>query len=237
MGPSRQELKAEAARLVADLRAALAPWQAAGVEWVAARSGRPPAADAAAAVPAASLAEVRERLGDCRRCKLCEGRTHIVFGAGNERARLMFVGEGPGHEEDLKGEPFVGAAGQLLTKIIEAMGLRREDVYIANVVKCRPPNNRTPEPDEIAACQPFLREQLAAIRPRIVVALGSVAAQTLLGTTRGISALRGRFHQAGDYRIMPTFHPAYLLRNPAAKRQVWEDMKLVRDALAAAPPE
>jgi DNA polymerase len=183
----------------------------------------------------ASLAEVRERLGDCRRCKLCEGRTHIVFGTGDERARLMFVGEGPGRDEDEQGEPFVGRAGQLLTKIIEAMGLRREEVYIANCVKCRPPDNRTPEPDEIATCQPFLRQQLAVVRPWIVVALGSVAAQTLLGTTRGITALRGRFYQAGDYQVMPTFHPAYLLRNPAAKREVWEDLKLVRDALAAAP--
>lgn len=197
----------------------------------------PGLAAASAEPPASSLAEVRERLGDCRRCKLCEGRTNIVFGVGNERARLMFVGEGPGYDEDLQGEPFVGRAGQLLTKIIEAMGLRREDVYIANCVKCRPPGNRTPEPDEIAACQPFLRQQMAVVRPRIVVALGSVAAQTLLGTTRGITALRGRFQQAGDYLVMPTFHPAYLLRNPSAKREVWEDMKLVRDALAAAPPE
>ncbi len=183
--------------------------------------------------PAASLAEVRERLGDCRRCKLCEGRTNIVFGVGDERARLMFVGEGPGRDEDLQGEPFVGRAGQLLTKIIEAIGLTREQVYIANCVKCRPPDNRVPEPDEIAACQPFLRQQLAVVRPRIVVTLGSVATQTLLGTTRGITSLRGKFHQAGEYRIMPTFHPAYLLRNPNAKREVWDDMKLVRDALAA----
>jgi DNA polymerase len=184
-----------------------------------------------------SLAEIRERIGDCRRCKLCEGRTNIVFGVGDPQARLMFVGEGPGRDEDLKGEPFVGRAGQLLTKIIEAMGLAREQVYIANTVKCRPPDNRLPEPDEVATCQPFLRQQIAAIRPKVIVALGSLAAQTLLGTNRGITALRGRFHDAGAYKVMPTFHPAYLLRNPAAKREVWEDMKLVRDALAASAAE
>lgn len=257
--------KGEASRLVAEVRAALADWRAAGVEWVApevgvgrpapasperdlfgnpvvaapprGRAGTSLLADETAPPPARSLAEVRERLGDCRRCKLCDGRTQIVFGVGDEQARLMFVGEGPGRDEDVQGEPFVGRAGQLLTKIIEAIGIRREQVYIANAVKCRPPDNRTPEPDEIATCQPFLRQQIAVVRPDIIVALGSVAARTLLGSTRGITALRGKFHQAGAYQVMPTFHPAYLLRNPAAKREVWEDMKLVRDALAARPME
>jgi uracil-DNA glycosylase len=202
-----------------------------------ARPGRGLLAAAAEADEPLSLAEIRERIGDCRRCKLCEGRTNIVFGVGDPQARLMFVGEGPGRDEDLRGEPFVGRAGQLLTKIIEAMGLAREQVYIANCVKCRPPDNRLPEPDEVATCQPFLRQQIAAIRPKVIVALGSLAAQTLLGTNRGITALRGRFHDAGAYKVMPTFHPAYLLRNPAAKREVWEDMKLVRDALAASAAE
>jgi DNA polymerase len=161
------------------------------------------------------------------RCKLARGRTHIVFGQGNPAARLVFVGEGPGQEEDLAGEPFVGAAGQLLTKIIEAMRLRREDVYIANVVKCRPPGNRVPEEDEIASCSPFLRRQIAAIRPVFVCTLGACAAQTLLRTRTPISRLRGRFHEVDGVKVLPTFHPAYLLRNPEHKREVWEDMKLL----------
>jgi uracil-DNA glycosylase family 4 len=202
----------------------------------ATRAGRGLLAAAAEPEEALALAEIRERIGDCRRCKLCEGRSTIVFGVGDPAARLMFVGEAPGRDEDLQGEPFVGRAGQLLTKIIEAMGLTREQVYITNVILCRPPANRLPEPDEVATCQPFLRQRIAAVRPKVIVALGSLAAQTLLGTNRGITALRGRFHDAGHYRVMPTFHPAYLLRNPAAKREVWEDMKLVRDALAAERP-
>ena len=177
--------------------------------------------------PAESLADVRADLGECVRCKLAAGRTHIVFGQGNPAARLVFVGEGPGQEEDLAGEPFVGAAGQLLTKIIEAMRLRREEVYIANVVKCRPPGNRVPEEDEIAACSPFLRRQIAAIRPLFVCTLGGCAAQTLLRTRAPISRLRGRFHEVDGFRVLPTFHPAYLLRNPEQKRAVWEDMKLL----------
>ena len=177
--------------------------------------------------PAESLADVRADLGECVRCKLAGGRTHIVFGQGNPAARLVFVGEGPGQEEDLAGEPFVGAAGQLLTKIIESMRLRREEVYIANVVKCRPPGNRVPEEDEIAACSPFLRRQIAAIRPLFVCTLGGCAAQTLLRTRAPISRLRGRFHEVDGLRVLPTFHPAYLLRNPEQKRAVWEDMKLL----------
>ncbi len=161
------------------------------------------------------------------RCKLSAGRTHIVFGQGDPAARLIFVGEGPGHEEDLAGEPFVGAAGQLLNKIIEAIRLRREEVYIANVVKCRPPGNRQPEEDEIAACSPFLRRQIAAVRPLFVCTLGGCAAQMLLRTRAPISRLRGRFHEVDGLRVLPTFHPAYLLRNPEHKRAVWEDMKLL----------
>jgi DNA polymerase len=172
-----------------------------------------------------SLTDIRTHLGDCRRCKLCRGRTHIVFGAGNPHARLMFIGEGPGQEEDRAGEPFVGAAGQLLNRIIDAIKLRRADVYIANIVKCRPPGNRLPEPDEIAACLPFLRRQIAAIRPLFICTLGSCAAQTLLNTSEAVSRLRGRFFDLGGIRVLPTFHPAYLLRNPEKKREVWKDMQ------------
>ena len=177
------------------------------------------------------LTEIRSDLGDCQRCKLHAGRTNIVFGVGNPDARLMFVGEGPGADEDEKGEPFVGRAGQLLTQIIKAMGLERDDVYIANVVKCRPPGNRNPEPDEIEACSPFLQAQIASIRPKVIVALGKFAAQTLLQTETPISRLRGQFHLRDGLAVMPTFHPSYLLRNPAAKREVWEDMKMVMKKL------
>ena len=174
-----------------------------------------------------TLEDIRAHLGDCQRCKLCRSRTRIVFGAGNPQARLMFIGEGPGHEEDRAGEPFVGAAGQLLNRIIEAIRLNRQDVYIANVVKCRPPGNRLPEPEEIATCSPFLRRQIRAIRPWFLCTLGSCAAQTLLNTQEAVSRLRGRFFDYGGIRVLPTFHPAYLLRNPEKKREVWEDMKLL----------
>src|SRR5579883_1914835 len=174
-----------------------------------------------------TLPQVRDDLGDCRRCKLHAGRTNIVFGVGNPNADLVFVGEGPGAEEDRTGEPFVGAAGQLLTKMIQAMGFAREDVYICNVVKCRPPGNRNPEPDEIAACEPFLVGQLGALAPRMVVTLGKFAAQCLLRSDAPISALRGHFHRYQGIALMPTFHPAYLLRNPSAKREVWADLQQV----------
>lgn len=177
------------------------------------------------------LQEIREDLGDCTRCKLADGRTNIVFGAGSPDADLMFVGEAPGRDEDRLGEPFVGRAGQLLTKIIEAMGLRREDVYIANILKCRPPKNRDPQPDEVASCSPFLFRQIEAIRPKVVVALGAYAARTLLDTDLPISRLRGRFHEYRGTQLMPTYHPSYLLRNPQAKRPVWEDMQMVRDLI------
>src|SRR5512138_2856375 len=164
---------------------------------------------------ASNLEELRAAIGDCRRCKLCSGRTHLVFGVGNPRAKLMFVGEGPGRDEDLQGEPFVGRAGQLLTDIItKGIGLKREDVYICNVIKCRPPGNRNPEPDEVAACEPFLKKQLAALRPRMIVTLGKFAAQCLLRDDTPISRLRGNFRTYEGISLMPTFHPAYLLRDP-----------------------
>lgn len=175
-----------------------------------------------------TLEELRAEIGDCRRCKLCQGRTNIVFGVGDAKAELVFVGEGPGRDEDLKGEPFVGRAGQLLTEIItKGMKMRRDEVYICNVVKCRPPDNRNPEPDEIAACEPFLIRQLEIVKPRIIVALGAFAAQTLLKTKTPISRLRGNWHSYQDIKLMPTLHPAYLLRNPADKKLVWQDIQAV----------
>jgi uracil-DNA glycosylase family 4 len=174
-----------------------------------------------------TLDQLRRELGDCRRCKLCEGRKNIVFGSGNPRAELVFVGEGPGADEDVQGVPFVGAAGQLLTKMIEAMGFRRDDVYICNVVKCRPPGNRNPEPDEVTACEPFLRAQLQAVQPRAIVALGKFAAQTLLRDTTPITRMRGNWREYQGIKLMPTFHPAYLLRQPAEKKKAWEDLQQV----------
>jgi uracil-DNA glycosylase len=177
---------------------------------------------------ARTLQELRAAIGDCQRCKLCSGRTHLVFGVGNPQAKLMFIGEGPGRDEDLQGEPFVGRAGQLLTDIItKGMGLRREDVYIANVVKCRPPENRNPEPDEVASCEPFLKRQIDIVRPEIIIALGKFAVQALLQTKAPITKLRGRWHSYHGIKLMPTFHPAYLLRNPGDKKLVWEDIKKV----------
>lgn len=184
-------------------------------------------AAAAGAVGAKGLQVVREDLGECQRCKLAPRRTNIVFGVGNPDAPLVFVGEAPGADEDRTGEPFVGAAGQLLTKMIEAMGLGRQDVYICNILKCRPPGNRNPEPDEIAACEPFLKRQLAAIRPRMIVALGKFAAQCLLRSDAPISRLRGGWQAYEGIPLMPTYHPAFLLRNPAAKREVWSDLQQV----------
>jgi DNA polymerase len=178
-----------------------------------------------------SLEEIRADLEDCRRCSLCKGRKNIVFGVGNPDARIVFVGEAPGREEDLKGEPFVGEAGRLLDRILFAMGLRREDVYICNVEKCRPPQNRDPRPEEIEACEPFLKRQLAAIRPQLIVTLGRFAAQTLLRDQSPIGRLRGAWRQYEGIPLMPTYHPAYLLRNPAGKREVWEDMKTVMQRL------
>ena len=173
-----------------------------------------------------ALSAIRGDLGDCVRCKLhAQGRKQIVFGVGNPSAELMFVGEGPGADEDAQGIPFVGRAGQLLTKMIEAMGFRRDDVYIANVVKCRPPGNRDPQPDEVAACEPFLFRQIDAIQPKVIVALGKFAAQTLLGTQDPISRLRGRVYEYRGAKLLPTFHPSFLLRSPGYKREAWEDLK------------
>lgn len=174
-----------------------------------------------------TLKSIRTDIGDCKRCTLCQKRTNIVFGAGDPKARLVFVGEGPGYAEDKSGEPFVGAAGKLLTKIIEAMKLTREQVYICNIIKCRPPGNRNPMPDEIKTCFPFLKRQLSVIKPDLICALGTFAAQTLLETKQPISRLRGHFHDYMGIRVMPTYHPAYLLRNANKKRDVWEDMKIL----------
>jgi len=178
-----------------------------------------------------TLEEIRGELGECTRCKLHSTRKKIVFGTGSPDADLMFVGEAPGFDEDVQGEPFVGRAGQLLTRIIQAIELKREDVYIANILKCRPPNNRDPQPGEIEVCEPFLFRQIEAVQPMILVALGKYAAQTLLRTKEAISRLRGRFFDYRGLLLLPTFHPSYLLRNPSAKREVWEDMKKVRDTL------
>ncbi len=204
------------------------------------------AASCAAAAPAAgpapagdagveTLDQIRDRVKDCRNCGLAQTRTHLVFGVGDPHASLMIVGEAPGRDEDLQGEPFVGRAGQLLTNMLKAIQLERADVYIANVLKCRPPNNRQPAPDEIVACSGILRDQIRAIRPRIILTLGTFATQAILNTTATISSLRGRFHPVDGVQVMPTFHPAYLLRNPDAKKYAWEDMKQVR-ALLRSPP-
>jgi DNA polymerase len=181
-----------------------------------------------------ALSALKTEIGpSCTRCKLHTlGRRQVVFGVGNPNADLMFVGEAPGADEDIQGEPFVGRAGQLLTKIIEAIGMSRQDVYIANVIKCRPPQNRNPEPDEVEQCEPFLFRQIDTIKPKVIVALGKFAAQSLLKTTEPITRLRGREYKYRDAILMPTFHPAFLLRNPSSKREVWEDMKRVRAILA-----
>ena len=196
--------------------------------------------------PAAALKLIREDLGDCTRCKLHQqGRKQIVFGVGNPRAELMFVGEGPGADEDAQGEPFVGRAGQLLNNMIKAMGLRREDVYIANIVKCRPPGNRTPERDECETCSPFLMRQITAIRPKAIVALGAVAAKNLLAINAPMSELRGRwydFKPAGSdsswpgARLAVTYHPAFLLRDPRQKGEAWKDLQMVMKYLGIEPP-
>jgi uracil-DNA glycosylase len=179
-----------------------------------------------------ALAAIREDIGDCTRCKLHTlGRRQIVFGVGNPRADLMFVGEAPGGDEDIQGIPFVGKAGQKLTQIIQAIDLKREDVYIANVIKCRPPGNRNPEPDEVETCEPFLFRQIDTIQPKVIVALGKFAAQSLLKTDEPISRLRGRVYSYRGAKLVPTFHPAYILRNPDSRREVWEDMKKVRALL------
>ena len=179
-----------------------------------------------------TLGDVKEELGDCQRCPLGRLRTNIVFGEGNPKAEIVFVGEAPGGDEDIQGRPFVGRAGQLLARIIEAMGLKRTDVYICNILKCRPPGNRNPGPEEIAACEPILVKQLEAINPRVICALGTFAARTLLKTDVPITLLRGKFHAYHGIQLMPTYHPAYLLRNPGAKKQVWEDVQKIMKMLS-----
>jgi DNA polymerase len=180
---------------------------------------------------------LKQKVLGCRECELSKTRTNVVFGEGNMHAKLMFVGEAPGRDEDREGRPFVGRAGQLLTKIIEAMGLRREDVFIGNVLKCRPPENRNPMPSEIVKCSPYLLAQIKSIKPEVICALGKFAAQTLLNTETPISKLRGVFHDFHGVRLMPTYHPAYLLRNPQDKKFVWEDMKLVAKELGMKIPK
>ena len=185
-----------------------------------------------------SLDRIRADIGPtCTRCKLHKARTNIVFGVGNPKAELVFVGEGPGHDEDLQAEPFVGRAGKLLTQMIEAMGLQRSDVYIGNVVKCRPPENRLPEKDEIATCSPYLIRQLDAIKPKVICCLGACSAQTLLNTNRGISHFRGEWFDYRGAKLMATYHPAYLLRNPPAKSEVWKDLQKIMALLGLQVPK
>jgi DNA polymerase len=190
-----------------------------------------PVAAPIAASTGDTLEAIRSDIGDCQRCKLAPTRTTIVFGSGNPNAEIVFVGEAPGYEEDQQGLPFVGEAGRLLTKIIESTGIKRDDAYICNILKCRPPGNRNPEPDEVLICSPFLKRQIAAIRPKVVCCLGKFAAQTMLQSAAPISRLRGEFHDIDGMRVIATFHPAYLLRSPEKKREVWEDMKQIRAEL------
>jgi uracil-DNA glycosylase family 4 len=211
-----------------DVDATLAAPRAAAREPDAPAGGEDPLA-------AGDLVEMARRLAGCTRCRLCQGRTQVVFGVGDPHARVVFIGEGPGADEDRIGEPFVGRAGQLLNVMLPSIGLRREDVYIANIVKCRPPGNRDPQPDEAAACMPFLKRQIELIDPVVIVLLGRVAARYLLGTTAPISSYRGRWTTWHGRDVLPTFHPAYLLRNPAAKREAWVDLKQLKEKLDQEP--
>ena len=198
---------------------------------------RPATSEQRPAALVLTLTEIREEIGDCTRCKLhTQGRKQIVFGVGNPNAELMFVGEAPGADEDVQGEPFVGRAGQLLTKMIEAMGFKRDEVYIANVIKCRPPQNRNPDPDEVETCEPFLFKQIETIQPKIIVALGSFAAKALLKTQDPISRLRGRVYTYRGAKLIPTFHPSFLLRSPNQKKYAWEDLKLALAEMGRTPP-
>jgi DNA polymerase len=188
-------------------------------------------------LPAADLTAIAAEIAACRKCKLCEGRTNTVPGEGNPATELLFVGEGPGADEDAQGRPFVGRAGELLTKMIEAMGFKRDEVFIANIVKCRPPNNRPPAPEEIAACLPYLRRQVAALRPKVICSLGNTPLRALTGDDQlGITRMRGQQLDAGGIPLIPTFHPAYLLRNPPAKKPCWEDLRVVLKVLGRTPP-
>jgi DNA polymerase len=260
------DIRKEFLEIVADVRAHLEYQRALGVRAVAIgpagaeASAAPPARDAVprsdstgtaagtvapdaeaaptTAVPPGGLEDIRQDIGDCKRCKLHKGRKTIVYGEGNPKAEVVFVGEGPGFEEDQQGRPFVGAAGQLLTDIIvKGMKIRREDVYICNIVKCRPPGNRNPEPDEVEACIGFVKKQIAAIKPKVIVTLGNVPTQNLLGTKQGITKMRGTWQEYEGIPVMPTFHPSYLLRSPGEKGKVWEDIKLVMAKLGMVVPE
>jgi DNA polymerase len=181
------------------------------------------------------LQEIRRDIGDCTRCKLSGTRTHIVYSHGSPTADVVFVGEAPGEDEDLSAVPFVGKAGQLLTKMIDAMGLTRDEVYICNILKCRPPENRKPEPDEVDSCRPFVERQIRAIQPKVIVVLGATAAQSLLRTSNGINAMRSKWHEWEGIPVMPTFHPSYLLRTPEDKKKAWEDLKMVLVRLGRQP--
>jgi DNA polymerase len=218
----KSPLKDQFIELIGDLRGYAAYQASLGAEFLPRSTKKTP-------YPQLTLTEVRRELGECKRCKLHVTRRHIVFGEGSEKAQLVFIGEGPGEEEDRQGRPFVGKAGQLLTRIINAIGLRREEVYIANIIKCRPPHNRNPQQEEITTCEPFLNKQLEIIQPKIICALGTFAAQTLLKTNEKISQLRGRFFSCHGIEVMPTYHPAFLLRNPHKKREAWEDMKKIQE--------
>jgi uracil-DNA glycosylase family 4 len=224
----------ELAELVAGLSDWLRYQRRLGLRGLPRETAAPGEAETAPPAPEIfTLDEIRAELGDCRRCKLYKGRTNLVFGEGPPDADLMFVGEAPGADEDQQGRPFVGAAGGLLNNMLSKLGLRREEVYIANILKSRPPGNRDPEADEIAACLPFLKKQIAALRPRVIVTLGRIAAHALLGTKEPLTRLRGRWQQYDHVRVMPTFHPSYLLRAPQERRKTWEDMQQVMEYLAA----
>jgi uracil-DNA glycosylase family 4 len=216
----KEDIHRELGRIVTQIKGHLRYQKELGIDTLLSQKQKEPVQD---------LNVVRREIGECTRCRLHEGRNHLVFGEGDPHAALVFVGEGPGRDEDLQGKPFVGRAGELLTRIIEAIDLTREEVYIANIVKCRPPNNRDPRPDEIQTCLPFLLKQLEVIKPKIICALGTFAAQTLLETEEKISALRGHFYPYHGAKLMPTYHPAFLLRNPQFKKHVWEDMKQIRE--------
>ena len=234
MAPVAKSSTKSVAAAVGSVAAPLTAKTAPSLPIISAASG-PTLFEAAERVPNETLDDIRADLGECTRCRLHKARTKIVFGVGNPKAELVFVGEGPGHDEDIQGEPFVGRAGKLLTQMIEAMSLRREDVYICNVVKCRPPENRLPDKDEIAVCSPFLLRQLAAIQPKVICCLGACSAQTLLATTQGISRFRGEWFDFHGSKLIATYHPAYLLRNPPAKSEVWKDLQKVMAVLGLQP--
>jgi len=228
-GPKPNHMDRKVQEIVDDLKAYLEYLKEMGIEALPTAEEK---AEKMIPSEAPTLEEIRRELGDCKRCKLHRTRRTIVFGEGNKKAKLMFIGEGPGYDEDVQGRPFVGKAGQLLTRIIQSIHLEREEVYIANIIKCRPPQNRNPEPDEIKSCSPFLMKQIQAIQPKIICALGAFAAQTLLQTDAKITSLRGRTFDFKGIKVLPTYHPAFLLRNPDKKREVWEDMKQIAEWLA-----